>query len=238
MELDSLDRKTRKLMTIHYALRPRSDVDRLYLPRKLDGRGLLQVKQTVEEEKHALADYVKNSTETSLLEVKNREVFKVKQTKGQYRKTTMQIRADSWHNKALHGQFLEKIKGKVDEEKTWLWLTKGTLKKETEALIFAVQEQAIRKNAVKARIEKSAESPTCDSRVTEKQLENITRYQDLKIELQRLWHKLVQVVPVIIGTLGAVLKELSKYLEEIGVDKVTISQLQKAALLGSAHIIY
>ncbi|KAJ7344837.1 hypothetical protein JRQ81_000787 [Phrynocephalus forsythii] len=68
------------------------------------------------------------------------------------------MRAESWHNKTLHGQFLEKTnKGKVDEEKTWLWLTNGTLKKETEALIFAAQEQAIRTNAVKARIEKSAE---------------------------------------------------------------------------------
>ncbi|KAJ7335269.1 hypothetical protein JRQ81_013210 [Phrynocephalus forsythii] len=161
MELEILDRKIRKLITIHYALHPRSDVDRLYLPRKLGGRGFLQVKQTVEEEKHALADYVKNSTEPALLEVKNREVFKVNQTKGQYRKTTMQIRADSWHNKALHGQFLKKVKGKVDEKRTWLWLTNGTLKKETEALIFAAQEQAIRTNAVKARIEKSAESPTC-----------------------------------------------------------------------------
>ncbi|KAJ7316819.1 hypothetical protein JRQ81_002981, partial [Phrynocephalus forsythii] len=146
MELDSLDRKTRKRMTIHYALHPCSDVDRLYLPRKLGGRGLLKVKQTVEEEKHALADYVKNSTEPALLEVKNREVIKVKQT-NKYRKTTMQIRADSWHNKALNGQFLEKVKGKVDEEKTWLWLINGTLKKETEALIFAAQEQAIRTNA-------------------------------------------------------------------------------------------
>ncbi|KAJ7329221.1 hypothetical protein JRQ81_015395, partial [Phrynocephalus forsythii] len=69
-------------------------------------------------------------------------------------------------------------------------------------------------------------------------LKKITRYQDLKIELQRLWHKLVQVVPVVIGMLGAVPKELCKYLEETGVDKVTISQLQKAALLGLARIIH
>ncbi|KAJ7341888.1 hypothetical protein JRQ81_007538, partial [Phrynocephalus forsythii] len=168
----------------------------------------------------------------------------------------MQIRADSWHNKAMHGQFLEKVKGKIDEEKTWLWLTNGTLKKRDRSPDFAAQEQAIRTNAVNARIEKSAESPRCrlckeadetidhiwscckkiaqtdykqrhnvvaqmtdrvwehntpdivivgkkkvwiidvaipgDSRVTEKQLEKITRYQDLKTELQRLWHKPVQ----------------------------------------------
>ncbi|KAJ7303931.1 hypothetical protein JRQ81_011444 [Phrynocephalus forsythii] len=44
-----------------------------------------------------------------------------------------------------------------------------------------------------------------DSRVTEKQLE-----KNLKIGLQRLWHKLVQMVPVVIDTLGAVPKELGK----------------------------
>ena len=62
-ELDDLDRKTRKLMTANHALHPQSDVDRLYLPRQTGGRGLLQVKQTVEEEKRALNDYIKNRTE-------------------------------------------------------------------------------------------------------------------------------------------------------------------------------
>uniref|UniRef100_A0A803U1R9 Aldehyde dehydrogenase 1 family member A3 n=1 Tax=Anolis carolinensis TaxID=28377 RepID=A0A803U1R9_ANOCA len=38
----------------------------------------------------------------------------------------------------LHGKFLDKIEGKADKEKTWLWLTNGTLKKETEGLILAI----------------------------------------------------------------------------------------------------
>ena len=50
-ELEDLDRKTRKLMTANRALHLQSDVDRLYLPRQTGGRGLLQVKQAVEEEK-------------------------------------------------------------------------------------------------------------------------------------------------------------------------------------------
>nr|XP_060612904.1 BTB/POZ domain-containing protein KCTD7 isoform X2 [Anolis sagrei ordinatus] len=33
-------------------------------------------------------------------------------------------------------------------------------------------------------------------------MEKLTQYKDLKIELQRLWHKPVKVVPVVIGTLG------------------------------------
>ncbi|KAJ7312127.1 hypothetical protein JRQ81_006469 [Phrynocephalus forsythii] len=74
MELDSLDRKTRKLMTFHYALHPHSDVDRLYLPRKLGGRSLLQVNQTVG--KACIGRLCKNSTQPALLEVKNKEMFK------------------------------------------------------------------------------------------------------------------------------------------------------------------
>ena len=38
-ELEAIDRKTRKLFTIYGALRPKSDVDRLYIPRKEGGRG-------------------------------------------------------------------------------------------------------------------------------------------------------------------------------------------------------
>ena len=34
-ELEDLDRKTRKLMTAHRTLHPQSDIDRLYLPRRI-----------------------------------------------------------------------------------------------------------------------------------------------------------------------------------------------------------
>jgi len=37
----------------------------------------------------------------------------------------------------------------------WLWLKEGTIKRETESLIGAAQEQAIRTNAIKAKIDKS-----------------------------------------------------------------------------------
>ena len=38
-ELQKLDRKTRKLLTVHGQHRPKADVDRLYVPRKQGGRG-------------------------------------------------------------------------------------------------------------------------------------------------------------------------------------------------------
>ena len=47
------------------------------------------------------------------------------------------------------------------EKETWYWLRKADLKVETEAMLCAAQEQAIRKNYVKHKIHKRAQSPFC-----------------------------------------------------------------------------
>ena len=41
-------KKTRKLMTMHMALHPSDDVDRLYVSRKKEGRGLANVEDSVD----------------------------------------------------------------------------------------------------------------------------------------------------------------------------------------------
>jgi len=45
-------------MTLHKVLHPTADVDRLYVPRKKGGRGLLSVSDVVQVENSALATYV------------------------------------------------------------------------------------------------------------------------------------------------------------------------------------
>ena len=49
----------------------------------------------------------------------------------------------------------------VDKKASWEWMRKADLKVETEALICAAQEQALRTNYVKYHIDRSAESPLC-----------------------------------------------------------------------------
>ena len=49
----------------------------------------------------------------------------------------------------------------VDKVKTGEWTGKGDLKVETEPLLFAAQEQALRTNSAKFNIDKSVESPLC-----------------------------------------------------------------------------
>ena len=55
-ELQDIDRKTRKLFTIYGALQ--SDVDRLYIPRKEGGRGLIFIEDCVELAIRGLEVYV------------------------------------------------------------------------------------------------------------------------------------------------------------------------------------
>ena len=58
MELEELDRKTRKLMTMYGAQHPKADADRLYLQRRDGGRGLIGLEDCVQVEVHSLEKYL------------------------------------------------------------------------------------------------------------------------------------------------------------------------------------
>ena len=47
-ELQAINKKTRKLFTIYRALHPKSNVERLYIPRNEGGRGLMSTEDCVE----------------------------------------------------------------------------------------------------------------------------------------------------------------------------------------------
>ena len=76
-----------------------------------------------------------------------------------------------------------------------------------------------------------------DGRIEEKELEKINKYQDLKIEMERLWEKQATVVPVVIGSLGAIPRDLKKHLRMIGLESISPSQLKKTVLMGTAYIL-
>ena len=63
-------------------------------------------------------------------------------------------RSNVLKQKKLHGQFFNQIEEVAGEEK-WIWLRDGVIKRETESLIMAAQEQDIRTNAIKVEIAKT-----------------------------------------------------------------------------------
>ena len=58
---------------------------------------------------------------------------------------------ENWRKKALHGQFLRETEDLTRSGDRWTWLRDGSIKRETETLILAAQEQSLRKNAIKVK---------------------------------------------------------------------------------------
>ena len=69
-------------------------------------------------------------------------------------------RLQDWEEKALYGQYLRQTK-EVRSEQSWFWLQNGDLKREAESLIVAAQNQSIRTNLVKTKIDKSQKDTLC-----------------------------------------------------------------------------
>ena len=69
-----------------------------------------------------------------------------------------------------------------------------------------------------------------------KVVEKLSKYKDLEIEVTKMWGMKTQTVPVVIGALGLVKKGLEKHTNKIP-GNINLTEIQKIALLGSAHIL-
>ncbi|TWW62748.1 hypothetical protein D4764_04G0013950 [Takifugu flavidus] len=75
-----------------------------------------------------------------------------------------------------------------------------------------------------------------DSNIRKKEHEKLEKYQGLKEEMERMWGIKATVVPVVIGTLGAVTPNLSRWFQQIPGTTSEIS-VQKTAVVGTAKIL-
>ena len=62
--------------------------------------------------------------------------------------------------KALHGQYLRQTK-QVKRKEKWVWFQNGDWERGTKSLIVAAQNQIIRTNLVKAKIDNSQKDMLC-----------------------------------------------------------------------------
>jgi len=72
--------------------------------------------------------------------------------------------------------------------------------------------------------------------VIKKVAEKILKYKDLTTEIQRMWNMTTKVIPVIIWATGTISKSFRKYVSNIP-GKHEVKELQKTAILGTAHIL-
>ena len=113
-ELKEMDQRTRKLMTMHKALHPRDDVDRLYVSRKEGGRGLTSIEDSVDASIQRLKDYIQKHEGGFITATRN-------ETENTMNNTMTITRKQKWEGK--HGRF-KRLINNISLDKTWTWLRK------------------------------------------------------------------------------------------------------------------
>ena len=136
-----------------------TDVGRLYIPRKDGGRGLIAFKDCVELAVRGLEVYVHVSKERLLQAVRGDREDGL-EAASILKKAKKEKRLQDWEENALHGLYLRRTK-EVRNKQSWVWLQNRDLKRETESLIVAAQNQSITTNLVRANIDKSQKDTLC-----------------------------------------------------------------------------
>ena len=116
---------------MHKALHPRDDVRRLFVPRKEGGRGLSSIEDNVDASMRRLEDYIEKHEGGLITAIRN--------DTGNTMDNRLTItRNQKWEGKQLYGPF-KRLINNLSHDKTWTWLRKGSLKRETESLLKAAQ---------------------------------------------------------------------------------------------------
>ena len=125
------------MFTIYKALHPKSDVDRLYIPRKEGGRGLISIEDCVELAIRGLEVCVHGSEER-LIQAARGDKIDGLEAASVLKRSNKEKRLEDWEKKVLHGQYFRQTK-EVRSDQCWAWLQNGDSKRETESLIVAAQ---------------------------------------------------------------------------------------------------
>ena len=99
-ELQAIDRKPGKLFTIYGGLHPKSDVDRLYILRKDEGRGLIAIEDCVELAVRGLEVYFHGSEERVMQAARGDRVDCL-EAASILKKTKKEKRLQDWEEKAF-----------------------------------------------------------------------------------------------------------------------------------------
>ena len=112
-ELQEIDRNSRKIMTINKELHARSDVSRIYVPRKKGGRGVISCESCVRREENNLSWYVRNSEEALLRKVGDSSVVNISEAVDvkEYKVEEVKETENEWKQKRMHRQYVREKEG-------------------------------------------------------------------------------------------------------------------------------
>ena len=79
-------------------------------------------------------------------------------------------------------------------------------------------------------------SVSSDSNISAKEFEKLSKYKDLEIEITKMWKMKTKTIPVIVGALGMIKKQLQKYVNQIP-GNLSLAEIQKIVLNSTDHIL-
>lgn len=142
-DLQNLDRRVRTTLTQQGMLHPNSAIERLYLPRKLGGRGLSSLEQACLKEEKKLKDYFEKNHSPVQQWIAAQRTIASTARNIQEEDPTEQLR-NKWKSKALHGRFYNSLQQpEVDITNTNIYLKQGYLFPQTEGTLLAIQDQVV-----------------------------------------------------------------------------------------------
>ena len=115
-------------------------------------------------EENNLGMYVCGSNEILLKGIKKVGIIQTENLmeKEDFKKNRAKISLKKkWHGKRIYGQFVHEMPEEINENLSWKWFVQSDLKVQIEATICAAQEQALRTNYIKNKIDKTSENPLC-----------------------------------------------------------------------------
>ena len=110
-------RDTRKLFTIYGALHAKSDVERLYIPRKEGGRGFISIEDCVELSIRVLKVYV-HGREERLIQAAGGGKIDGLEAASVLKRKNRKKRLEDCEEKVLNGQYLRQTK-EVSSDECW-----------------------------------------------------------------------------------------------------------------------
>jgi hypothetical protein len=160
------------MLTVYKMDHPKADTDRLYVKRKGGRRGQVQIEVANKAEITNIAEYLNtnykedqfvnivkshgstqpniNSRITTAAKITEElsqpnEKSDAKQDAIEHTGARLgESLKGKWKNRAMHGQCIRNIdRQSIGEEDTFLWLSKGDLKAETESEMLAAQDRAL-----------------------------------------------------------------------------------------------
>ncbi|MXP61693.1 hypothetical protein [Pantoea sp. Taur] len=155
-ELEELNRLVRVLFTSERKRHPKSSVERMYLPRKQGGRGLICLLRSCREQEHHLRDSFLQNTSPVWTAIKSLDsaYTALNLISSEHKEApTEEILIESWKNKPLHGRIYHSLSElEINWDASIKWLRKGYLFPETEGFILAIQDQVVATNAYRKYI--------------------------------------------------------------------------------------